>query len=122
MLRRMPIKRKRDTPRRKAPERVPARVKRKASSPSNAAELRHWARLREMGCVGCGNPDVERHHSLTAKGKRCRRDHRFVVPLCAACHRGPSGVHGLGSERAFGEMIGTDLGMWAVRQWETSCE
>lgn len=121
-MRRAPLKHKRDTPRRKAPERVPPRVKRKASSAPNAAEESHWQRLRAIGCLGCGSTNVERHHSLTAVGKRCRRDHRFVVALCADCHRGPSGVHGLGSERLFGEQIGIDLGLWAVSQWELSNE
>jgi endogenous inhibitor of DNA gyrase (YacG/DUF329 family) len=77
-------------------------------------------RIAKMPCLGCGAREVELHHSLTAKGKRCRRDHRFVVPLCPACHRGPSGVHGIGSERLFSERCGIDLGEWASFQWEAS--
>jgi hypothetical protein len=94
-------------------------MKRKIASPPNAAEQKHMDRLAKMPCLGCGSWAIELHHSLTAKGKRCRRDHRFVIPLCASCHRGPSGVHGI-SERKFGERIGIDLGEWAVQAWETS--
>jgi hypothetical protein len=78
-------------------------------------------RVGAMPCLGCGRFGIELHHSLTAKGKRCRRDHRFVVPLCPACHRGPNGVHGR-SERQFGIRIGIDLGVWSVEQWEISDE
>lgn len=122
MQRHTRLKPKRDKPRRKAPERVPGRVKRKATSPPTAAEQRHMDRIAAMPCLGCGTWPVEVHHSLTAPGKRCRRDHRFVCPLCPNCHRGSTGVHGLGSERLFGERIGLCLGAWAVAEWEKSSE
>lgn len=77
------------------------------------------ARISEMPCLGCGSVPIERHHSLTAKGKIRRRDHRFIIPLCPECHRGVSGVHGV-TERVFGERIGIDLGEWAVMEWERS--
>jgi hypothetical protein len=122
LLRRMPMKRKRESPRRKAPERVShRRVKPRAKSAPTAAEQQHMNRIAGMPCLGCGRMPVEVHHSLTAKGKIRRRDHRFVCPLCPACHRGPRGVHGT-SERAFSQAIGIDLGEWAVAQWEASCE
>lgn len=94
------------------------RMKRRIASPPNAAEQRHMTRIAGMDCLGCGAKGVELHHSLTAEGKRCRRDHRFVIPLCGPCHRGPQGLHGIGCERKFGEAIGIDLGAWAVREWE----
>jgi hypothetical protein len=69
-------------------------------SPPNAAERAHMDRIGRMPCVGCGSIFVELHHSLSAPGKRCRRDHRFVVPVCSRVPpRKPSGIHGLGSER-----------------------
>jgi hypothetical protein len=79
-------------------------------------------RIADLPCLGCGSWPVEVHHSLTAPGKIRRRDHRFVAPLCPACHRGSQGVHGLGSERLFGERIGLDLGRWATEQWKMSCD
>jgi hypothetical protein len=47
-------------------------------------------------------------------GKRWRRDHRFVVPLCEKAHVGKGGVHDIG-ERQWCEVNGIDLPALAVR-------
>lgn len=119
-MRRTPLKKKRETPRRNEGRIQHKRAKPRAKSAPTAAEARHMSRIAAMPCLGCGSAAVELHHSLTAKGKIRRRDHRFVCPLCPACHRGPKGVHGIGSEHKFGRMIGLDLGAWAEAQWEAS--
>jgi hypothetical protein len=117
---RKPLPKVREQRRRNEGRVTHGRVKRPIADDPNAAEQRHWLRLKKMGCLGCLNPVVECHHSLTAKAKRCRRDHRFVVPLCENCHRGRYGVHGT-TEQQFSERIGIDLGLWSVEQWEVSC-
>lgn len=40
---------------------------------------------------------VELHHLFDAH----QRNDWLVAPLCADCHRGPNGFHGLGGERGF---------------------
>lgn len=85
----------------------------------NAQEARFEDFLSEEPCMGCGVFGVERHHVLMpAPGKRWRRDHRYQVALCADCHRGPQGVHGIGSEAKWCEINGKDTVATAERLWE----
>jgi hypothetical protein len=72
--------------------------------------------LASLGCIACGRP-AEVHHVMHAPCKQKRRDHRFAVPLCAAHHRGKTGVHGLGSEAAFLALWGIDLVGWCIEAW-----
>lgn len=97
------------------------RIKPKYNPQPNAEERRHEDRLRELPCIGCGAWGVELHHTmLECPGKRFRRDHRFQIPVCPACHRGRNGIHGLGSEAAWGLANGVDTAALAVRLWSES--
>lgn len=59
-----------------------------------AAEKRHEKRVQEQPCFNCGRWGSEAHHTrLQFPGKRWKRDHRFRLPLCSDCHRGPRGIH-----------------------------
>lgn len=98
------------------------RIKERYNPVPNAAEARHEARVREHVCFGCGRRDVELHHTLLEfEGKRFRRDHRYQLPVCRHCHRGPYGIHGLGSEVEWLENLGVSepeavaylKGLWA---------
>jgi hypothetical protein len=83
------------------------RIKPKYNPQPNAEERRHEERLLELPCVGCGRWGVECHHTmLDFPGKRHRRDHRFQVPVCPDCHRGPKGIHGIGNEAKWWASIG----------------
>ena len=83
------------------------RIKAKYNPQPNAAEKRHEQRLYRLPCYGCGRYGVELHHSLLRfPEKRWRRDHRFQLPVCGHCHRGHYGIHGLGTEQAWLEVIG----------------
>ena len=77
------------------------RMKATYSPYPSASEKRHADRLHASeNCFGCGRWGIETHHlMLPFEGKRWRRDHRFLLPVCASCHRGQNGIHGLGSER-----------------------
>jgi hypothetical protein len=63
-------------------------IRDKYSPRMNAVELRHKARVKEQPCFGCGAGDVDAHHTLLKfEGKRFRRDHRCLLPVCPRCHR-----------------------------------
>lgn len=69
------------------------------------AEQRHLNRLAGLGCILCrhlhlGETPAEIHHPRTGVGMAQRQPHWLAIPLCAQCHRGPAGFHGLGT-RAF---------------------
>lgn len=85
------------------PPKLPAfgRIKPKYNPIPNAAEKRHERFVKEQPCFGCGvYGRSEAHHTLLpVEGKRWRRDHRLRVPVCHDCHKGPQGIHGIGSER-----------------------
>ena len=94
------------------------RIKPKYNPRPNAEESRHEQRLREYPCIGCGAWGVELHHTmLSFPGKRWRRDHRFQLPVCASCHRGSNGIHGVGSEAEWGLRNGIDTAAIAQRLW-----
>jgi hypothetical protein len=121
-VRRTPLKRKRDTPRRKAPERTQhQRIKRRAGSAPTAAEKRHMDRIAAMPCLVCGAP-ANIHHVISDGFQRITRTHRRVTPLCRWCHQdGPQAVHAIG-HAAFNNLHGFDLLEWADREWEATCE
>ncbi len=118
MMRRTGIKRKRETPRRDASRVQQQRMKPRAKAAPTAEEQAHIEAVAALGCLVCGQP-AEVHHVMRCLGKVRRRDHRFVVPVCPAHHRGTEGVHGLGSEDAFACLYGIDLATWATEAWET---
>jgi hypothetical protein len=67
------------------------------------AEQEHKDRLAALGCMAClrlrGPHDpgpVELHHLRT--GGWGKGDYTTLIPLCVDHHRGPSGVHGLGTK------------------------
>lgn len=64
--------------------------------------LDHLDRVAGVGCILChylnrGYTPAEVHHLFGPS----QRSDWLVAPLCAACHRGPNGFHGLGGERPF---------------------
>lgn len=73
----------------------------------SASEKRHEQRVQEQPCYGCGRYSCEAHHTLLRfPEKRWRRDHRFRLPVCIECHRGPNGIHGIGREPKWLASIG----------------
>lgn len=121
MLRRTPIKRAREKPRRNEGRVTQARIKPKGRIAPVGAEKRHIERIAAMPCLVCGQA-ANVHHLMKHPDKIRRRDHRFVVPLCRDHHQGNEGVHGLGSEAKFTARWGLDLGMIASRLWKESCD
>lgn len=99
------------------------RIKEKYNPIPNAAEKRHEERLRRKPCIGCGAYGVELHHTmLPVPGKRWRRDHRYQIPVCAECHRGTSGIHGIGNEQVWADSMGVDTATAAYCFWLDSEE
>lgn len=83
------------------------RIKETYSPYLSASEKRHERRVKDEPCFGCGRYGSEAHHiMLPFPAKRWRRDHRFRLPVCDGCHRGPEGIHGLGSEAAWLARVG----------------
>lgn len=81
--------------------------------PSNAEELRHWERVRTLGCIvgpiGCNfrNLPLTRHHCGTGAGGR--KDHMKVIGLCWEHHLGREGVDGKRmSKKKWQEKYGTE--------------
>jgi hypothetical protein len=118
MLRRSPLKAKRDTPRRNEGRVQHGRVKGRATD-KTAEEARYLGLVASLGCLICGGP-ANVHHLMHCPDKVKRRDHRRVAPLCRDHHQGDYGVHGkhCGSERAFLGVWGVDLVRWATAAWE----
>jgi hypothetical protein len=63
-----------------------------------AAEQRWMSRVAQLPCVLCGTQPVELHHIREGQGAAQRAQHCLVLPLCPDCHRGPNGLHGLGTK------------------------
>jgi hypothetical protein len=125
LVRKTPLARKAVKPKAVHPERTAhiARMKRKAVS-QTALEKRHIARLHDLPCVVTGKRPVEAHHLMQAPGKERRRDHRWAVPLHYLAHRGPEGIHGLGTEAKFESHHGLRRGFLielAAKLWEETC-
>jgi hypothetical protein len=56
-------------------------------------------RVAALGCILCrrlgyGDSAAEVHHVRAGHGAAQRASDWLTVPLCADCHRGPSGIHG----------------------------
>ena len=120
LIRRTPLKSRRDAPRRNEGRIEQQRAKPKAKADPDALEKLHHARLREKPCAvpGCSNPSIL-HHIMHMAGKARRRDHRYVVNLCPHHHNmGNESVHLLGSEAAFLRVHGVDLPALALLEWE----
>jgi Recombination enhancement, RecA-dependent nuclease len=71
------------------------RKSRGKARPASAAERRHWARVRAIGCI-IGNLLCQGrttiHHCGTRRGGR--KDHMKVIPLCWEHHLGGTGIDG----------------------------
>jgi hypothetical protein len=125
LVRKTPLARKAARPKAVHSERTAhlGRMKRTATD-MNALEEEHVARIRKMPCLVTGKAPVDVHHLMKAPGKRCRRDHRWVIPLHRSKHNGgPTSLHGLGTEAKFEKEHGLAPGYlvaWAKREWEES--
>lgn len=104
LKRKTPLRSRAVMPKAKRSERTAhiGRMKRTATSKS-ALEDKHLARVAGLPCCVTGRRPVVVHHLMKAPGKRCRRDHKWVVPLINDLHRNESkeSVHGLGTEAKF---------------------
>jgi len=78
----------------------------------SAAIKRYWDWLPDT--CPCGAPSEHVHHIIHVNGQRITKDDWLVMKLCAACHQGKKGVHGLGGERQFLEETGWDLVQWSI--------
>lgn len=125
MMRRSPLKQKRDKPRRKAPERVQhVRTKPKAGSPATAEEKAHIARVAAMPCLISGEKASIHHVTGSIHGGRFARSHKCVVPLAPRYHQkvfdpkasDPISVEGL-SHRGFWIKYGIDLEAVGNQLW-----
>lgn len=127
----MPLKRKRDEPRRNEGRIRHQRIKPRAGAPPDVAEKRHRARVGAMGCLVCGRRPATIHHvSAGIYGGRIARSHKRIVPLCnfAPHHqkvyerrdRDPQSVEGLG-HGGFFRKYGINLLAEADRLWLESC-
>jgi hypothetical protein len=76
-----------------------------ARKPALKHERAHMGRVAALGCMLCihlgfGASPAEVHHPRAGMGMGMRASHLDGIPLCPAHHRGPEGLHGLGT-RAF---------------------
>jgi hypothetical protein len=123
--RRTPLARRSARSKVKHPERVRhGRIKRRITD-MNALEEKHMERLLGEPCCVTGQRQIERHHLMKAPAKRCRRDHKWVVPLIPKLHQNwsPISVHGLGTEakfEAFHDLPDGFLITVAEREWNVS--
>jgi hypothetical protein len=82
------------------------RTKPRRNVKPNERERAHHIRVMDRGCLVCLCNAIAHHVLQPCAGKRGRRDHEFVVPLCDGCHRG---LHANGNEIAWQESFGLDL-------------
>lgn len=123
----VPIKAKREEPRRRLPERIQQeRIAPKAGEKPNALESQHMDRVAKMPCLVCGRASTVHHVTGYAdRMGRFARSHKCVVPLCPKHHQkvfdpvdaDPISVEGLG-HRKFFEKHGKDLFAIANQLWE----
>lgn len=122
-MKRTPLKRKRDRPRRNEGRVTHKRMKPKASAPPTAEEKRHIERVASLPCLACGRSPVTVHHvTASILGGRISRSHKRVVPLCRQHHQhdyGPLSVERLG-HRGFYRQWGIDLLREAEALWRAS--
>jgi hypothetical protein len=125
-VKRTPLRIKRPTPRRRAPDRVKhVREKPKPGAPPTAAEREHMDRVADLPCLvggGCAGR-VTLHHVSSDGYKRIARSHQRVVPLCERHHQiqhGPrESVEALG-HAGFKITYGLDLLVEADCLWSDS--
>ena len=86
---------------------VKGRKRKGRSRQPNAAERRHWEKVRALGCQarGCESKKAEIHHCGTGGGGR--KDHLKVIGLCKHHHRGEQGIHTL-SRRVWEPIYGAE--------------
>jgi len=126
-----PMKAKRDTPRRKMPERIEQeRIAPKAGEKPTPNEKKHMERVAKMPCLVCGKASTLHHVTGYAdKIGRMTRSHKCIVPLCPQHHQkvfdpkdsDPISVEGLGHQRFF-EKHGKDLLAIGNKLWLESVE
>lgn len=61
-------------------------MRRKARPAHTKAEQAHLDAVQGLGCLVC-HRDAEIHHVRSIKGKRIKRNHMLVLPLCPEHHR-----------------------------------
>lgn len=131
-MKRSRLNQKRPTPRRKAPERVPGRMKPEPGAGPTPEEKAHIADVAKMPCLVLAQPVIDTHrchgrttvHHVTSDGfLRIARSPRRVVPLCEKHHliqHGPhESVERLG-HNGFELVYGIDLRAEADRLWQES--
>lgn len=119
MIRRKPLKPKREKPRRNEGRVQHERMKPKAKAQPTAEEKRHLARVAAMPCLipGCNNP-ANVHHVVSDGFQRLKRTHTRVTPLCRTHHQdGPCAVHRIGHAK-FTKIFGIDLLAIADQLWD----
>jgi hypothetical protein len=124
MLRKSPLKKRRETPRRNEGRIQHERMRPKGVAPPTAAEKAHMGRIAAMGCLVCG--EAATIHHVTSDGmKRIARSHKRTAPLCPRHHQiqfGPhESVEALG-HAGFTRVYGIDLLAWADQEWVKSNE
>lgn len=122
-MRRTPLKRKRDRPRRNLGRVRHVRTKPRASAPPDAEEASHMARVAKLGCLICGQTPQIHHVTASAHGGRISRSHKRIVPLCPKHHQHDHGhlsVERLGHQ-GFYTHWGIDLLATANDLWKESC-
>lgn len=78
---------------------------------SKTAEMkRHMAAVAELGCQVkiCDDPRVELNHVSTGAGMGRKNNHFMCFGLCLYHHRGPEGLHQLGT-KAWEEKYGSQM-------------
>ena len=89
------------------------RVKERYNPTPTAREKAYHLWLMEtFPCIcGCGGAATVVHHPLTRHpAQRWRRDHEYVVPMSADCHRG---LHDVGDEQKWRpDLPLADLARW----------
>lgn len=120
MLRRAPLKAKREKPRRKEGRVQHKRIKPKATG-KTAEEARFIELVAGLGCLICGRTATV-HHVTSDGFKRIRRSHKRIVPLCPRHHMIQHGakesVEALG-HAGFRRRYGVDLLERADALWRS---
>jgi hypothetical protein len=65
----------------------------KAPKPSKAAGKAHMARVAQLSCVICGNPEVTVHHCISDRFSQRKVSDFETIPLCHLHHQGAEGIH-----------------------------
>lgn len=59
------------------------------------SEKIHIERVKNQNCIVCdAAAPSDAHHVLEDRASGRKPGHFLIVPLCKACHQGPSGIHG----------------------------